>query len=114
MLKFGPYFTPTGLKPEIAIIIPVISAMSERFHKDVILSSGIDRQHSAKSLHYVGLALDIYWDQFDSGTEESVGYQFAMQLAERLGPLYDVVIHKDHIHVEYQPKKPVNMHWRTN
>jgi hypothetical protein len=108
MLRFGPYFVPTGLKPEITITIPVITGIAERFHKDVTLSSGIDRKHGAKSLHYVGLALDITWDQFDSSTEESAGMQFAKQLAARLGSLYDVVVHSDHIHIEYQPKNEIS------
>jgi len=104
MIRFGPKFDPTGLKPEITIVIPIIGMLSEQFHKEVILSSGTDREHSSKSLHYVGLAIDFYWDHFNGYDEDGAEHQLGRLLASALGPRYDVVIHGTHIHIEYQPK----------
>ncbi len=109
MISFGIHFYPTGIKPEIAITIPVIWGVAEYYNKYVTLSSAIDRTHKPKSLHYVGLALDIYWDDFNLFN----GSLFRDELKERLGKHYDVVLEDDHVHVEYQPKEPINAHWRN-
>jgi hypothetical protein len=111
MTRFGPYFYPTGLKPEITCTFSIIDSVAIAHNLDIVLSSGIDRKHKAKSLHYVGLAVDISWVGFSfssRATRESV----RDELRARLGKHYDVVIEDTCIHIEYQPKIAVNQHWR--
>jgi hypothetical protein len=100
MIRFGIEFNQTGLKTEIAMTIPVIVDVANKFHKDVVLTSGTDRKHGRASLHYVGLGLDITWAMFNREDAQ----HFARQLAMQLGHKYDVVLEDDHIHLEYQPK----------
>ncbi len=108
MISFGRHFYPTGLKPEITCTISIIKDVADELELDVILSSAIDRTHSRGSLHYVGLAIDIYWERFT----QFDGDEFRVNLKEQIGVHYDVVLEGDHVHVEYQPKEPVNAIWR--
>ncbi len=100
-MRLGPNFNPTGLKPEITIVFPIINEVcSDQGVYDIILSSGTDRKHGYKSLHYPGLAVDFYWRGYKHEDAELV----KSVLKNRLGLLYDVVVEDTHIHIEYQPK----------
>lgn len=59
-----------------------------------------DGVHSKNSLHYEGLAIDLRTRDFIGITAQKM----AELIAARLGPDYDVVAEKDHIHVEYDPR----------
>jgi hypothetical protein len=112
LLSFGEKFYPTGLKPEITItFLPIYLVCNEHGVKP-ILSSGIDRKHRPKSLHYPGMAVDVYWIGFELNGHE-LKQLVRDDLADALGPHYDVVLEGDHVHIEYQPKVAVNAHWRT-
>lgn len=71
---------------------------------DTVITSGGDGKHSRGSLHYSGNALDFRTRHLDS-LEAVDRVVAAMRLA--LGAEYDVVKEPTHIHVEYQPKGPV-------
>jgi len=111
MIRFGPYFYPTGLKPEITCTFQIISEVSNEYNLEIVLTSSIDRKHKAKSLHYVGLSVDISWPGFHREIE-GVGIQVRQSLASRLGTHYDVVLEDNCIHIECQPKTAINEHWR--
>lgn len=68
--------------------------------QELVITAGLDGAHSAGSLHYYGLALDMRTRYFDVGTKQLV----ADKLKTSLGPDFDVVVHNSHIHVEYDPK----------
>lgn len=95
------------LRPEMARALPLI----EQAHTDVgitrgaLITSGTDGEHSAESLHYVGLAVDLR-------TRDLTAVQVAKLVAalrKRLNGSatanrpYQVVVEATHIHVEYQP-----------
>lgn len=63
----------------------------------------MDGKHKRGSRHYVGLAADlrIWYIRFPFHPED-----FARELREDLGKHYDVILEKDHIHLEYDPKYP--------
>lgn len=63
---------------------------------ELVLTSVTDGVHSSGSLHYVGQAFDMRLP-FKAAI-------FVEQLKEALGAEFDVVLEKDHIHVEFQPK----------
>lgn len=56
--------------------------------------------HSEASIHYTGFAADLRSRYFDNAEK------VAADLREALGdsPDWDVVVHKSHIHIEWQPK----------
>lgn len=63
---------------------------------NMVVTSVSEGKHSPGSLHYVGLAFDMRLP--------GEPHDFVDQLQECLGEEFDVVIERDHIHVEYQPK----------
>lgn len=68
--------------------------------KEIVITSGLDGKHGAKSLHYTGNAFDIRtWIYTEAEIE-----QLMKDIKELLGKDYDVVLESDHIHIEYDPK----------
>lgn len=104
----GPQFNPYGLRPEIVWIKDIIAEVYDRYGcKTVRYTSGCDRTHSPNSLHYVGAAIDVWWD--DNNWERINKERVTRDLKQQLGPHYDVVSEAWHIHIEYQPEKGVNL-----
>jgi len=65
----------------------------------VTVTSGLDGQHSASSLHYYGLALDFRTHYFSSEERLSVFDDLSACLS--FDRCFQVVYHSTHIHVEY-------------
>lgn len=66
--------------------------------QSVVITSAIDGQHSPKSLHYSGNAVDIR----SRNWPDSIG--MAQQIREILGQDFDVILEVDHLHIEFDPK----------
>lgn len=64
------------------------------------LTSGKDGEHSAGSLHYYGLAGDF---RIRDMNHDQIAWA-VVELKERLGGDFDVVLERTHIHIEYDPK----------
>lgn len=77
---------------------PIFVAAGQEF----VITSGSDGQHpDKKNIHGQGLALDCRThDLKDLSTITAV----ADMVRRALNPAYDVVVEKDHIHIEYDPK----------
>ncbi len=63
-----------------------------------------DGTHSAGSLHYSGFAADL---TLSPGTPEHY-ITTTRAIAVSLGPDFDVINEIDHLHLEMQPKRPMN------
>ena len=104
----------TDLHPEVLAAQAIIErTFKEALHwcinQEPIATSGAEGTpdngvHSAKSLHYpancpggLGLALDL--------RTRDVGERWAFLLDQELGPGWDVIYEKDHIHIERDYKK---------
>lgn len=78
----------------------VDSVLQEEEGVELVVTSGVEGEHSEGSLHYLGLA----WD----GRKWTVPAERRAWMAERfreeLGEDYDVVEEATHFHFEYQPK----------
>lgn len=70
----------------------------------VTFTSVTDGKHSPGSKHYTGHAFDIRTRDIPADQWQLV----AGDIRERIGTEYDVVVEKDHIHVEFDPKTPIN------
>ncbi len=108
MIRFKKCVKLRGIRAEaLMILVKGEKIYNERLHKngkrgvDLVVTSALDGKHSRRSLHYVGLALDLRTRDFAKG-EASIAAKF---LQRRLGRQYDVVLERDHIHVEYDPKE---------
>jgi len=72
----------------------------KEYGEELVITSARDGIHSAGSLHYYGRAVDLRTRYFSDDDKRSV----AADLADILGEDYDVILHKSHIHVEYDPE----------
>lgn len=85
------------LRPEIRKKLTGIAIIVwERDHEELIITSTHEGNHSEGSLHYANLAIDIR-------KKEGKPYSYN-EIKRWLGPDYDIVLHSDHIHIEYDPK----------
>lgn len=89
-----------GLTVEALIILLVAEPLWRKYGEELVLTAGLDGEHMTNSLHYVGKAVDLRTKYFNVATQKVV----ARELRKRLGSQYDVVFHKTHIHVEFDPK----------
>lgn len=84
-----------GVRPEVVIAMMVANSYIGEF----VVTSVIEGRHSRKSKHYTGCAFDIRTRNLaDPLTAKDA-------LAAMLGADFDVILEKDHIHVEWDPKE---------
>jgi hypothetical protein len=62
-----------------------------------VITSTYEGNHSAGSLHYANQAYDVRWPAVN-------GHKIFRRIQKALGPKFDVVKERDHIHIEYDPK----------
>ena len=88
-----------GARGPILFALSAIEKVMENTGEYTVTSI-CDGIHSARSLHYVGLAADIRSRHIPAEKVAAV----AVELRGALGKGYDVVVESDHIHLEYDPK----------
>ena len=89
-----------GLTPEALIILLVAENLWKKYGEELVVTAGLDGKHMEGSKHYEGNAVDLRTRYFNVATQKVV----TKELRKRLGKQYDVVMHKTHIHAEYDPK----------
>lgn len=99
-------YTSLGMKPEILDALPSVYEVMRENGVDVVYrTAGTNGSHSRNSLHYAGLAIDLWWQ----GVRGPGGKTISDKVREDLGPQYDVIYETSHLHIEYQPKKGMNI-----
>lgn len=88
-----------GIMPEIVFAMVVVDQHYEKNGENLQITSVLDGKHMRASIHYIGGA-------FDASLPKMSPEATVHRIAHALGPDYDVVLEKDHIHVEWQPKAP--------
>jgi len=89
-----------GLHPAMVLALGVANQVYAARGVDLTITSALDGKHGRASLHYVGQAADIRTRNLPPGVAERA----AKEIKERLGNEFDVIVEKDHIHIEFQPK----------
>jgi hypothetical protein len=104
MIKIKPGVRVLGLKPEALLGIQICASVYAEHNLDFVLTSVVDGKHSRGSKHYSGNG----WDGRTRNipTEDAKGKIF-LDIKNALGSDYDVVLEKNHIHCEYDPKDPI-------
>lgn len=87
-----------GIGCEILLAVVVAHELFRERGESLTITSCTDGVHKERSLHYTGCAVDLRLPAV--GKEAMVD-----ALRSRLGVDYDVVLEKDHIHLEYDPKR---------
>jgi len=91
-----------GCRAEILIAyISVITQVFRDHGKDAVITSGTEEyKHSVKrSRHYSGDALDIRSRWFDASEKSAI----LMQLQNKLGKDFVVLLESNHFHIHYAP-----------
>lgn len=65
--------------------------------QSLVITSTYEGNHSPSSLHYANDAIDVRYPAGELKTLKEV-------LRSKLGPDFDIVFEKTHIHIEYDPK----------
>jgi hypothetical protein len=95
----------TGVRPETLFAMRVAEGVFEDRKLGLMtITSCNDGKHSPGSKHYVGGAFDIRTRDIPQDQWQIV----AGDIRERLGTEFDVVVEKDHFHIELDPKTPIN------
>lgn len=95
----------TGVRPETLFAMRVAEGVFEDRKLGLMtVTSCADGKHSPGSKHYVGGAFDIRTRDIPQDQWQIV----AGDIRERLGSEFDVVVEKDHFHIELDPKTPIN------
>jgi hypothetical protein len=96
-----------GIKPEMAIAVPIIAGVWEQFGVgELVITSACDGKHSEGSLHYRGYAFDLRIWSFKKDELESVKEALCMALngvPDNSSGDWDVCLEKTHIHLEFDP-----------
>lgn len=78
----------------------IAESVLESFGVKLVITSCMDGKHKDGSLHYKGLAFDAR----SRDLAPSFQVHARDEMKKRLGKDYDVVLEKDHFHIEYDPK----------
>jgi len=105
-LKDGVHINGAHFDPVMVRIIDVARATAPMLEKGTVwITSANDSEHMSGSLHYKNRAFDIRTKNI-IGNEKLEARLWAERMQVELGDDYDVLLEKDHIHVEYDPEEP--------
>jgi hypothetical protein len=93
--------TLLGLHPMMQIANAEANVMFEIRGYELLITGAVEFGHSVTSLHPYGRACDYRTNHLPT---EQMKKDIVTDLANKLGPAYDVILEKDHIHVEFDPK----------
>jgi len=89
--------TLAGLKLPMRLVLIEADWVWKLYGVELVITSTLDGVHTPASLHPFGYAVDLRTRYFDKDLHKGI----ASQLQSILGKDYDVILHKTHIHVEY-------------
>lgn len=87
----------SGLTLVMRPVLVYANQIWNKYGQELVVTSGLDGTHSAGSLHYYGLAVDFRSRYFNKKLQKQV----VKELQNALGGDYDVVLHRTHIHAEF-------------
>lgn len=90
---------PFGMRVELLFALGITDGVYREEGVELVITSLNDGHHSHQSFHYSGNAADLrIWHLADPAATVA-------RIKERVGPDYDIILEKDHIHIEYQPRR---------
>lgn len=105
MNKIKPKVSIYGTRPEMAIVHGVVCSVFDKYNQDCIVTSGVGKKHSKRSLHYPGFAYDYRTKHIN---DRSVKMSILKDMREAL-PCCDIIFEhegepQEHYHVEFDDK----------
>lgn len=104
-MRLKPGVRLLGLQPQMLVALMVAEGIYTKHSTELVVTSGVEASHSRASKHYAGCAVDIRSRTLVGASAAEV----ASEISEALGDDYDVVVEKDHLHIEWEPKKALNL-----
>ena len=89
-----------GIRTEALLALIIANDVLTSFGYDCVLTEATGGKHSSGSLHYIGNAIDLRTRHIPPIKQDEI----KIKLKEALGDQYDVVLERDHFHIEFQPK----------
>jgi hypothetical protein len=97
-----------GMLPQVSLAIQTAAFVwLKHGAPELVVTSVIEGRHRRASIHYTGAAVDLRTHNLPpTSKHEAVG-----ELRERLADDFDALLEnegepEEHVHVEYQPKRP--------
>ena len=101
MVEFKDGVSVDGIKKETITLIAILNYYFVIYiNKPLVITSCTDGKHMKGSKHYSGYAIDIRTRHLDELEINGLIGWFKYNHDKK----YDIVVEKDHIHVEYDPK----------
>lgn len=99
-MKIKPGANIQGIDYKLRPVLIHADEIWKKHDQELVITAGMDGEHSAGSLHYYGLALDLRTSYFKPEVAKAVH----AELVAKLGKNFDAVLEKSHCHVEWDPK----------
>lgn len=99
-MKIKPGANLQGLDIRVRPILVEAEKIWLSLGQALVVTCGLDGEHSAGSLHYYGLAVDLRINYFDEEEKEIVFHALSNVL-KSIDYRFDVYLHSTHIHAEY-------------
>lgn len=100
MVRFKDGVSVDGIKKETIALIVILNTYFElRIGKELVITSCTDGKHMKNSKHYSGYAIDIRIRHLSVCEMNNLLAWFKSHHDRE----FDMVVEKDHIHVEYDP-----------
>lgn len=94
-----------GMSPQILLAIVIAAPIFSKYQKrELVITSVTDSKHGRGSKHFIGNAVDLRTRTLDKAPSQANARLVTNDLVVALGAEFDVVLEKDHIHVEWDPK----------
>ncbi|MCP3977223.1 MAG: hypothetical protein GY720_22265 [bacterium] len=96
-----------GAKPELLFGLLICQRVYEEHGVELRVTSICEGRHKRASAHYTGRGADLGTKSEANGQQygQSLKAEITAGLKEDLGSEFDVILERDHIHVEYDPKE---------
>src|SRR5437016_3377670 len=98
IISIKPGVSLKQLNAHTLLAVIVASQIYDKRQESFVITSGDEGSHMQNSLHYKGDAVDIRLPVFSDAKE------VVQEIYACLGMQYDVILEKDHIHIEFDPK----------
>ena len=93
-----------GLQPQMVLALIAADRVFACATHEMTVTSCTDGKHGPRSLHPSGNAVDIRTVR--AGIDKGEATFLAHKIRAVLNDQFDVVVEKDHLHIEFDPKNP--------
>jgi hypothetical protein len=100
-MKLKKGVTCSKVQPQLLLALQIINSVFTQHICELTITSLDDGVHKKDSKHYLGLACDCRTRDLKIRTLIDI----VEDLRNTLGEDFDVVVEKDHLHIEYDPKE---------